>query len=250
MRDLKMDTFSLYGCSSDSRIRLICFPHAGGGASSFVRWCSFFPNSIDLIRVQLPGRENVADITPFTCMENAVNFLLPQILQIADRPIALYGHSMGALLAFEIARALHNIGKPPINLFVSGRRAPHRSSRHKFLHQLSDIALLDNLEKMAPNTASLRNSQLRRYALRVVRADLELCEKYNYRGADKLCCPISAFSSDADPFVSMDDILAWADETISYFEVRSFKGDHFFNHKHRSEIAEIITKTICEHLPD
>lgn len=249
MSAMRDDASWLHGYCPDVKARLVCFPHAGAGASSFIRWKSLFPPEINVLTVQLPGRENVANTAPITSMNVAVNSLLPQILTISDRPFALYGHSMGALLAFEIARSLHNLGVPPCRLFISGRRAPHRHNGRDFLHKLPDEELINVLEEMASYTVSYKMAKMRSYALRVVRADLELCGNYAYQAADKLTCPISAFSSDGDQFVSTDDVMAWADETNADFDLTAFTGDHFFNQQHRAQIAEIITEKFSTSFP-
>jgi medium-chain acyl-[acyl-carrier-protein] hydrolase len=226
-------------------VRLVCLPHAGAGAASFNRWLGLFPPTIAAVRVQLPGREDVAAEPPLRRVRDAVDALLPQIRRLVDTRVALYGHSMGALVAFELARALSAAGAGPVHLFISGRRAPHRSARRAPIHHLPDDAFVAELEARG-GTGGLagRNPALLRYALRLIKADLELCEEYAYHPGPRLRCPITAFYGTEDPVVDMDEVEAWKVETDATFAIHAFSGDHFFHQRHRAAIAANVAETL------
>jgi len=123
-------------------MRIVCFPHAGAGASSFNGWFRHLPDDIELVRVQLPGREDNNERPAFTRMEDLIPELYGQVLPLLDRPLAIYGHSMGALVAFELTRALRRNNCPaPVALLVSGRRAAHKPLRRVLLHVLPEADL-------------------------------------------------------------------------------------------------------------
>jgi medium-chain acyl-[acyl-carrier-protein] hydrolase len=224
-------------------VKLVCIPHAGGGASSFTRWLDLFPEDVSPVRVQLPGREDAASEAPLRRVGDAVAGLLPEVRQLGDATVALYGHSMGALVAFYLARALEAEGPRPVHLFVSGRRPPHLPPRRATIHRLPDpefAAALEEMGGLAPNASPA----FRRYALPLIRADLEIAEEFEYEPEPRLRCPITAFYGAGDPIVDEDQAEAWARETVSSFAIHRFEGDHFFNQLHREAIAARIAAVL------
>lgn len=247
MRDTPSGSRWLRYEPSDAAVALLCLPHAGGGAASFNGWLGLFPPTVAAVRVQLPGREDLAAEPPLRRVDEAVSVLAAQVARLIDTPVALYGHSMGALVAFELAHALTAAGTPPVHLFLSGRRAPQLSARHAPVHHLPDPQFLAALERMggAMGNASQSRAFLR-YALPLIRADLELSEEYVHRVERGLRCPITAFAGTADPMVDVAEIEAWKEETDGTFALHTFPGDHFFHQRHRAAIAERIVEALAQ----
>jgi surfactin synthase thioesterase subunit len=217
---------------------LVCLPHAGAGASSFTRWRGLFPPSVGLVRAQLPGREDVAAEPPLQHAADAVALLLPEIAAIPR--VALYGHSMGAVIAYELARALQAAGRPVVHLFVSGRRAPHLPSGRGPIHRLPDDEFAAALTAHVPAAPAFRS-----YALRLTRADLELSEEYRPEPGPPLACPVTAFHGGGDPIVDEWQARAWAEATSGPSAVHVFPGDHLFHQTHRAALAAIMIEELA-----
>ncbi|HJQ48332.1 MAG TPA: alpha/beta fold hydrolase [Amycolatopsis sp.] len=221
---------------------LVCLPHAGAGAASFTRWLGLFPPAIAPVRVQLPGREDAAAQPPLRRVQDAVDGLLPQLDDLL--PVALYGHSMGALVAFELARAMESAGSPPVHLFVSGRRAPQLPARRAPIHHLPEPEFAAALAALRMGGTPQGSAAFRRYALPLIQADLELSEEYEYRPRPRLACPVTAFYGTDDPVVDADQLDAWHAVTTGPFAMHTFAGDHFFHQQHREAIVATMTKAL------
>lgn len=213
---------------------------------SFTSWLDLFPPGVELVRLQLPGREDRVAEPPLCRQEDAVSAVLPALAGLTDRPVALYGHSMGAVLAFELARALTAAGTPPVHLFVSGRRAPHLRASRAVLHRLDDDDLYAALQRIGGAGRPLApGSAFRRYTLELTRADLELNDEYVHRPEPRLQCPVTAFSVTEDPVVDIAEVQAWRDETDGPFVLHTWPGgDHFFPHRLRARLAAIMNQAL------
>jgi medium-chain acyl-[acyl-carrier-protein] hydrolase len=228
----------------EARAKVVCIPHAGAGASSFARWQGLFPPDVSVVRVQLPGREDLASLPRLRQLSDVLAGLLPQVSELFDVPVVLYGHSTGALIAFELARALSEADLVPVHLFVSGRRAPHLAARNATIHRMPDDELATAIDDIwGPGRVS--SPALRRYALPIIRSDLELAEQWEYDPHPRLACPITAFFGTEDPLVDERQTEAWGEETDAAFAVHGCSGDHFFHQRHRAEIAGHITTALA-----
>jgi medium-chain acyl-[acyl-carrier-protein] hydrolase len=175
-------------------LRLLCFPYAGGTASVFRAWHLALPE-VEVYGIQLPGRANRFLEPAFTRAPDLVEVLAPALEGLFDKPFVFFGHSMGAIISFELARWLRCHGKPlPRRLFVSGRRAPQTPDAVPPRYLLNDVDFITSLSELngIPDEV-MNNPELVRLALPALRADVELSETYEYREEPPLECPITAF---------------------------------------------------------
>ena len=207
----------------------------------FREWSGTLPAEIEVIPVQYPGRENRVREPLINRLGPLVETLLGDLGELT-KPFAFFGHSMGALVSYEIAHKLRDEGKPgPVKLFVSGRRAPDRISENPPLHQLDDEALLEELRELnGTPEAVFQYPELIDFWLKILRADLETCETYKYPNEIPLTCPITAFGGLEDPYVSEADVAAWQNHTRSEFSLHMFPGGHFFLKHSREKLLETI----------
>ncbi|WP_405825095.1 alpha/beta fold hydrolase [Streptomyces sp. NBC_00838] len=212
----------------EPRVRLVCFPHAGGSASYYFPVSRVLSSAAEVLVLQYPGRQDRRD-TPFidniTELADAVT---AELRGGPDVPTALFGHSMGATLAFEVARRLERHGEKPLALFASGRRAP-AEVKDEGLHKSSDAELIDHVARLSGTGMEvLRDPDIVRMVLPVLRSDYRAAETYRYQPGEKLTCPVYALTGDNDPQVSTDEADAWTHYTDGPFEKKVFDGGHFF----------------------
>lgn len=227
-------------------LRLFCFPYAGGGASIFSAWPEGFPPEIEVYAVQLPGREGRWRERAFTEMQPLVESLARELAPLVDKPFAFFGHSMGALIGFELARHLRKTqGQSPIHLMASAYPAPHRPDRFPRMHHLPEPQLLEELRRLngTPDEI-LRNQELMTLLLPTIRADCALCETYVHAVEPPLDCAISAYLGERDPRVRYDDVAAWRHHTRRSFALRVFPGQHFFVHT----ASAVLVRTVAAEL--
>jgi surfactin synthase thioesterase subunit/glycosyltransferase involved in cell wall biosynthesis len=232
--------------SQTSALRLFAFPHAGGGAATFHRWRPALPAGVALWPVRLPGRESRLSETPFESMAPLVEALGQAIQPLLSGPFAFYGHSLGAAIAFELARQLRRRSLPlPRCLFVSGARAPRFRLNHLPPPEPSDAELLDELRGLGgvPDEA-LDNPEWRSAMLPALRADSALYRSYAYREEPPLECAIRAYGGLEDSRITRAHLEAWRDETSGSFAVTMLPGGHFFNHS--AQFPETLARDLWE----
>ena len=232
-----------------ARLRLFCFPYAGGGASAYFQWSrALGDEAIEVLAVQPPGRENRLREAPFRDLPSLVASLAGAIDARRDRPFAFFGHSMGALVAFELARSLGlGGGARPSHLFVSGAHAPDVPREEEPLHPIADDDAF--VEAVASRYGGiprivLEHAELRGVILPALRADMAITESYAFEDAPPLACGISAYGGTRDPLVSEDRLARWRDHTSGGFSYRLFEGDHFFLGEARDALLGDMTATL------
>ncbi len=224
-----------------ARLRLICLPHAGGGASSYRDWAAHLPDDVEVVPVQLPGRESRFAEPPIESMGQLVYSLLDGLAGHLIAPFALFGHSMGALIGFELARRLPARGLAPVHLFASGCRAPHLPSRSPDWHTLPDpefLAAITDLGGIPPELLAQR--ELLDMMLPTLRSDCILTETYVCHPQAPLGCPVTAFGGLRDNEVPPEDIRAWSQHTTGSFRAHLLPGDHFFVNTARSDLFRLV----------
>ena len=220
----------LFGAKRSPRLRLFCFPFAGAGASVFRSWPNKLPAEIDVCPIQLPGRESRRLEIPLERIEPLVQALALDLLPLLNVPFAFFGHSMGALVSFELARELRRTSRPmPIHLFASGHRAPQLPDPDPPIHNLPESELLEELAQLnGTHKDVLANLELMRFFLPVMRSDAALCETYRYAVEGPLMCPFSIYGGVDDPKVTREELLAWQQQTTGTVDFQMFPGDHFY----------------------
>jgi medium-chain acyl-[acyl-carrier-protein] hydrolase len=216
---------------SHSRIRLFCFPYAGAGSSLFNSWSRWLLPEIELYLVNLPGRDARIRETPYLKLKPMVDPLTQGLLPYLDKPFIFFGHSMGSLICFEVARELRRLGKAqPLHLFVSGRQPPHIPDTHPNLHGLSEEEFLKTTQKFygALPEIILQEPDMVNLFLSMMRADITMIETYEYEHEAPLDCSITAYGGLQDPSIDMPSLNAWKDQTAAGFKLKMFPGEHFF----------------------
>jgi len=219
----------------EAGLRLFCFPHAGGAASSYFHWPVAL-DGVDVLAVQPPGREGRLAEPPVADMPTMLERLVAAVEPHLDRRFVFFGHSMGALVAFELARELRRRGLAiPERLYVSGRRAPTLPNPETPLHVLADDELVAELNRRFGGlpAAILAEPELMALFLPIIRADLTVLECHEFHGDPVLGLPITAFGGEDDVRASEDDLAAWRDLTAADFALRRFPGGHFYLHDRR-----------------
>jgi medium-chain acyl-[acyl-carrier-protein] hydrolase len=232
----------------EGRLRLFCFPHAGGGASFFRDWPHQLPAGVEVWAVQPPGREERCHEPPFTRLSLLVGALVTALRPHLIPPYVFFGHSMGSLVAFELARELQALGwAEPAHLVVSGHRAPTRERSPGLLAPDSDGHLRARLQAYQGTPAELlANDDFVQFLLPTLRADLTVCREYHYEPEPSLTCPLTALGGDGDPEVGVDDLRAWGDVAGGPFAAHTFPGGHFYlvrNAAFFATVADVLRGT-------
>lgn len=226
-------------------VRLFCFAYAGGGAGVFRRWPRFISKHIEVHAIQLPGRENRFREACAQSMNEVLESVQCEMRQMLDLPCAFFGHSLGALSAYEMAAVLEEQeGRPAAHLIVSGRSAPHLHRAGNF-HVLPDEFLLSELLRLngtAPQV--LDDPEFQELFLPMLRGDYRILETYYHTRKDPLTCPVTACSGNDDSEVSPTEMLAWQEITSGRFVNRVFPGGHFYINARCQELASLINSTL------
>lgn len=227
-------------------LRLFCFPFAGGGASLFRLWPDRLPAWVELCAMQLPGRESRLREPTHQRIGSLIDGLVDALAAELDKPFALFGHSMGALVAFELARELRRQNLPsPRLLIASGRFAPQLRPRRPPIHALPEVAFREELRLLdGTPQALLDHSELMGLFSPIIRADLAVNETYAYTEEPPLDLPILALGGLTDPWVHQDELEGWRLQTSDRFERQQFAGGHFFLQTATAEMLSVLSRAL------
>ncbi|MGP1680942.1 MAG: thioesterase II family protein [Giesbergeria sp.] len=235
------------------QIRLICFPYAGGGPQVFQKWVEWLPASVGLYAVHLPGRGTRMCDAPIDQLGPIVSALVDALRPMQYLPFAFFGHSMGALLAFETARALRHSGSAPRLLIVSGCRSPRLIEGREKMHNLSEESFIRKLAELGGTPAEVfQHKELLELLMPTLRADFAVIDSYNYTPTTPLNCPITALAGVQDDFAPASMMKEWQLETLGSFSMNRIQGQHFFIHDAEIEISSIVVRNIrdCFSVPE
>lgn len=228
-------------------VRLFCFPYAGGSASAFYEWAKLLPPEVELCGIQPPGRDQRLFEPAFDKIDELVPALTDQLIQYVDRPFAFFGHSKGAIVAFETFRHLRARADPiPIHLFASGAAGPQRRRPRQGQPHRSRADLVDELRRLNGTPEELlRHSEFIDLVIPAIRADFALLDGYRYRPEPPLDVSITAYGGLDDPDVTPKDLSWWSRETSALFRSRLFDGDHFFIKRSKEAVICDIVQSLA-----
>jgi medium-chain acyl-[acyl-carrier-protein] hydrolase len=228
--------------NASARVRLFCLPAAGGSTATYRPWMEEVNPALEICPILLPGREHRLREEPFTAMAPLVAALADALTPALDRPFAIFGHSLGAWVGFELTRYLQATGRPsPVQLFVSGSRPPHLPFSAPFLHDLPPEEFTATLGLSDASTErALRDPALLAHFESILRADFAVAEGYSIQPGQPLTCPLSAFGGIADPLATPTTVAAWSALSRGRFRQRLFPGGHFFIRDQRPTLLAAI----------
>ncbi|MFD4789916.1 thioesterase II family protein [Streptomyces sp. NPDC058459] len=235
-----------YHPSEGSRVRLVCLPHAGGSASFYFPMSQALAPGLDVLSVQYPGRQDRRDEPGITDMSLYADELTRELLPWADLPLAFFGHSMGAVLAFEVTRRLErDHGVAPVRIFASGRRAPS-SHRHEAVHLRDDDGVVAEMRELSgTDSRILGDEEILRMVLPAIRTDYTAIENYRATPEDVVRTPITVLTGEADPRTTREEAESWEKHTTGDFEIHCFPGGHFFLANHQARIMRIVSEGLA-----
>jgi medium-chain acyl-[acyl-carrier-protein] hydrolase len=233
-----------YKKNSNASVRLFCFHHSGGGASTYYPWVEHISPHIELISIQLPGRENRFTEPLTNNLQDIICNLTEEFHPYTDKPFFVFGHSLGALISFEFIQVIHKLYSIfPMHMIVSAARAPHLPFRMKHLSQLEDKELKEKLIIYnGIDERILHNDELLRLFLPIIKNDFSISENYHSKDSKPFPFDILALSGAQDPTVTQEEIIGWKEHTTGKFEYLSFQGGHFYIRNHQKSILNVVNK--------
>jgi medium-chain acyl-[acyl-carrier-protein] hydrolase len=229
-----------------ARLRLFCFPYAGGGASIYTPWPSKLPPEVEVVAVQLPGRENRIAEKPIADLMELTEKIRDALVPFMDRPFAFYGHSNGGLMAFELARLLRREGRTgPLLVATGGRPAPQTVIEGPVIHALPEDEFRDTLRRYNGTPEEvLQNAEIMALISPMLRADFALGETYDYTPEPPLEVPVAAYGGMTDAEAPAWSVEAWREQAAGEFRVVMFPGGHFFINENRDMVLAELTRDL------
>jgi surfactin synthase thioesterase subunit len=231
--------------SDDSTIDLFCFPYAGSGASIFYSWANHLNPKINIYGFQAPGKEDRISEDLIIDLNILIQNAVQELKQIINKPFVLFGHSMGSVLAFEIAKSLESENITPKLVILSGRPPPKFGLRMNPISHLGDKELITELYKLeGTDTRILENDELMELLLPIIRADFRISEAYQSSASLKINSPMIAIGSEEDPWLNEAEFNDWKDYSNSTTKIQFFPGGHFYLREHLDLLSTFLNTEI------
>lgn len=232
-----------YRPTSDATARLVCLPHAGGSAPFFLPMAAALSPGVDVVAIQYPGRQDRRTEKPIADVMVLADNVYDVVRRQPELPLTLFGHSLGALVAFEVTRRLEANGQQPVRMFASGRRGP-ATFRDEKVHLYDDTGIMNELRNLnGTASALLDDEELMRAALPPLRADYKAAETYRCAPDTLVSCPITILTGDKDPKTTVEEAAAWAGHTTGPSDLKVFTGGgHFFLTDKTDEVIRILRR--------
>lgn len=235
-----------YHPAPDASTRLVCFPHAGGSASFYFPVSAALNGVADVAALQYPGRQDRHTEKGIDSIAELADRAHEALRPCSDRPLVFFGHSMGAVLAFEVALRFERDGQGPVHVFASGRRAPS-TYRPEDVHLRDDDGIIAEMRKLSgTDPRVLGNDEVLRMVLPAIRSDYTAIEKYRADPGATIAAPITVLTGDADPRTTLDEARAWEQHTTGGFDLKVFPGGHFYLTEHATEVIEVIRERLTD----
>jgi medium-chain acyl-[acyl-carrier-protein] hydrolase len=240
--------FQIGPAGEQVELKMFCFPYAGGTALVFKKWRDFLPPTVQVIPVELPGRGARLQEQPFVSLPALIKELEVVIWPLLDKPFVFFGHSMGAIIAFELARSLRRrYGREPEALFVGGRRAPQVPNSEHITYNLPHDEFIEELIKLDGTPREvIEHAELMALMIPLLRADFQLVQTYEYLAEAPLQCPIIVYGGLADFETPSDKLLPWKEVTSSRSILRMLPGDHFFIRSSQTQLLSLLSRELHE----
>jgi medium-chain acyl-[acyl-carrier-protein] hydrolase len=236
----------------DSKLRLFCFPYAGGTAHIYRGWDSSLPPAIEVCAVELPGRARRMREPAAKNLRLLVQSMAAALLPYFDKPFAFYGHSMGALISFELARELRRTHQlQPVHMFVAACLPPQSlRRRERVTYNLPESLFIDEVRHYngTPKEVLEYSDELMQLTLPLLRADFEACQTYEYIEEQPLACPLTVVGGLQDRKLSRSDLDGWREQTASTCAVEMLSGDHLFVNTAQIWVLRLLSKTLANYI--
>lgn len=241
--------FNIAKANPRAKLRLFCFPYAGGSSAAFSDWALELGEKVEVVGVQPPGRGNRFLEPPISSLRQMVDELTGAIMPLLGKPFVFFGHSNGALVCFELARELSKKGMAGglLHVVISGNPAPQVRSFDTVLHDLPDALLMEKLRELRGTPEEiLQNNELLELFMPVLRADFAIAETHRFVSDPPLECDLTLFGGLDDYHISRDDLLAWGEIAEGSVDLQTFQGGHFFINESKAEVLAALRRRITQ----